>query len=282
MSHIIWKGHVTFGMVSIPVALHPGEKANDLSFSLLDKRDRAPIGYRKINKNTGEEVPASAIVKGFEYAKGEFVLLAPEDLENANPKATQTIDIVDFVEISEIPPQMFDRPYWLTPQAKGEKPYRLLSATLEESGKVGIATVVLSHRQHLACVLSRDSALVLELLRFDSELTSPQSADIDLKELQKIKLSEREKALARKLLTEMTSKFRPDAYRDEYRDQLRTWLEAKARSKSRGARGKRAAPVTPVKTGRVINLMDVLKQSLDRRAAPTSQKPRGIRGRKGA
>lgn len=260
MAQSIWKGHITFGMVSIPVALYSAEVTDELRFSLLDRRDRAPIGYRKTNKSTGREVAPDDIVKAYEFEKGEFVLVTPEDLKRANAEATKAIEILDFVDPDEIPPMLYERPFWLAPSPKGEKAYRLLADTIRDSEKVGIALVVFSHRQHLAVLGVQDGVLMLDILRFANELRAPSDVDIDAKALARIKLSAREQDLARRLVADMTTKFDHARYHDAYRDDLREFLEAKARSKSGHVKGK-AAP-RESRGGKVIDLMEILERSV--------------------
>lgn len=146
MPQAIWKGHLQFGLVSIPVGIYSAEESRELSFSLLDRRDFAPVGYQRINKVSGEEVPWEEIVKGYEYEEGEYVVLGDEDFKRANPEATQTIDIMAFVDLEEIDPMYFDRPYFLAPTKGGEKGYAILREALAETGKAGIARVVLRTR----------------------------------------------------------------------------------------------------------------------------------------
>lgn len=155
MPRAIWKGSISFGLVSVPVSLYPGEKRDELHLSLLDSKDFAPVGYKRVNKLSGEEVPSERIVRGYEYEKGEYVVLTEEDLKRANVEATQTVQIVDFVDGGQIPLAYYDRPYYLEPQKRGEKAYALLRETLRRTGKVGIAKVVLRTREHLAAQIGR-------------------------------------------------------------------------------------------------------------------------------
>src|SRR5690349_19502726 len=151
MARTIWKGSISFGLVNIPVALYPGEQSQEMHFSLLDQRDMSPVGYKRYNKNTGEEVTWEQIVKGYEYSKDQYVVLGEEEFRRANVKATQSIEIIDFVKAEQIPFIYFDRPYYLEPVAKiGEKGYALLRETLERTSRVGVANVVLRSRQHVA------------------------------------------------------------------------------------------------------------------------------------
>src|SRR5262245_33032882 len=166
MARMIWKGHISFGLVSIPVALQPAETRDELDFTLLDKKNLAPIGYRKVNKVTGEEVPTERITRGIAYEKARYVIVNDADLRRASPERTQRIEILSFADPAEIEPRYYDRPYYLEPLAKQEKPYALLREALRRTAKVAIASVVVRTRQHLASMYADESVLVLDLLRF--------------------------------------------------------------------------------------------------------------------
>ncbi|CAN7706936.1 Ku protein [Cupriavidus necator] len=170
MSRIIWKGAITFGLVNIPVVLRPASRSQTLDLDLLDVRDMAPVGYQRINKSTGKPVDKEHIVKGYQYAKDEYVLLNEEDFRQANVEATQTVDIVSFVDAQSIPPYYFDTPYYLEPDKRGERGYALLHETMRRTGRAALALVVLRARQHLAAMLVHGDALVLNTMRFADEV----------------------------------------------------------------------------------------------------------------
>src|SRR6478609_2867828 len=178
MARAIWTGTLGFGLVQIPVGLHVAEDAAELEMTMLDKRDFSPIGYERINKKTGKEVKWENIVKGHEHAKGEFVILSDDDFREANVEATRQIDILDFVDFSEIDPRYIDRPYYLAPLKAGKKSYALLREVLKRTGKAGVGKVVIRTRQHLAAVVARDKALLLVLLRFADELRPSKGLDL--------------------------------------------------------------------------------------------------------
>src|SRR3989449_3552819 len=166
----IWKGSITFSLVNIPISLYPATRSEDLKFRLLRKSDLSPINYKRVAEADGKEVPWEEIVKGYEYEKGRFVVLKEEDFRRADVEATQSVEIVEFVQLDEIDPIFYDKPYYLEPQKKGEKAYVLLREALKESDKVGIAKVVIKTRQHLAAIKPEKNALVLELMHFAEEL----------------------------------------------------------------------------------------------------------------
>ena len=257
---LIWTGTISFGLVNIPVTLHSGEASNDLHFSMLDRRDLSPIGYRKINKNTGAEVPSAQIVKGFKYGPDEYVTVGEEDFKKASPERTQRIDIAAFVDGAKIDPAMFDRPYFLEPAAKSEKAYALLREAMRRSGKIGIASVVLRARQHLAALLVQGRVLTLELLRYRNELRDPSELHLPDEDLRRLKITETELEMAERLIADLSGPWKPEQYKDQYRDELLAFIEAKAKA------GKAfSAPAAPARTRPLaapVDIMSLLKKSL--------------------
>jgi DNA end-binding protein Ku len=257
MPRPIWKGHISFGLVNVPVMLQAAESRQRLSFKLLDKRDKSGIRYQRINDKSGKEVPWDQIVKGYDHGDGEFVLLTDKDFKNAAVEATQTIDIVDFVDRDEIDQMYFDQPYYLVPGKKGEKGYVLLRETMERTGKLAIGRVVIRTREHLAAVFPRGDALVLNLMRFHHELVDPGKLDVPTGDMKKYKISAKEIEMAEKLVDAMSAKWKPEKYRDEYYDQLMKYIEKKAKT------GEVApAPAKREKAGKVIDLMELLEKSV--------------------
>lgn len=265
MPQAIWKGSIRFGLVNIPVAVYPAEESDELSFTLLDRRDLSPVGYQRINKASGEEVPWSEIVKGYEYEDGEYVVLGDEDFKRANPEATQTVDIVAFVDAKEIDPVYFDRPYYLAPLKSGEKGYALLREALAASGKVGIAKVVLRTREHLAAVIPQGRALVLELLRFPHELRDAGELELPKAGLEDAGVTQREIEMAEKLVEGMVEEWDPSQYKDDYRNDLMARIDEKI---EKGETEVIAEPeeedAGEKKDSKVIDIMDLLKRSLEK------------------
>jgi len=255
---MIWKGHVSFGLVNIPVALHPAVTRDELDFTLLDKKDMSPIGYRKINKRTREEVPANRITRGFEHPKGRYVIVSDEDLRRASPERTQRIDILSFADPKDVDSMYYDHPYYLAPTAKNEKGYALLREALRRSGRVAIATVVVRTRQYLATVGAHGSVLVLILLRYASELRDPKALA-----LKALGISEKELRIAEQLIRDMTDSWDPTKYQDEYRREVLAFIHERAK---RGDVEEAPAPARPKREkGEVIDLMELLKRSVARR-----------------
>ncbi|HEX5314910.1 MAG TPA: Ku protein [Gammaproteobacteria bacterium] len=259
MAQAIWTGHISFGLVNIPVALYSAERKTDLSFRMLDSRNRARIRYERINDETGDEVPWDKIVKGFEFEKGNYVLLDNEDFERAAPEATQSIEIESFVELAAIEYAYFERPYVLEPESHGEKGYVLLRDTLRETGRAGIAKVVIRTRQHLAALVASERALILNLLRFHQELRSAEDFKLPDEEKKGFRISAAEKKMAKQLVESMSGEWKPDFWHDDYRAALLEYIEQKAR------KGKVAAEpkAKPRKKAQVIDLTERLRKSLE-------------------
>jgi DNA end-binding protein Ku len=264
MARAFWKGSLSFSLVEIPVTLRPALETKELSFTLLNRKDFAPVGYKRYDKKTGREVQWSEIVKGYEYKPDEYVVLTDEELRRANAKATQTVEIVEFVDANEIDPIFFDTPYYVEPQKKGSKAYSLLRDALEKSGRVGIARVVLRTRQHVAALLVRGQALVLNVLRYSHELRSVADLDVPAKSGAK-SASPREVQMARRLIDGMTAKWNPAQFKDEYRDDVLALVRKKVRSNQTHTilepeTGKRAA--APRRD--VVDLMPLLMASIEK------------------
>ena len=261
----LWKGAITFGLVNVPVALYPATTRTDLSFRQLHAKDAAPIAYRRICTAENVEVPWPEIAKGYEYAKGEFVVMTEDDFKNADVDANQTIDIRDFVPADAIDFTYFEQPYYLEPTAPGAKAYALLCEALKRSGRVGIATFVLRQREHLAAVKVADDALVLTTMRFAHEIVPATELDVPRGEAS---LDRREVDLALQLVDTLAADWEPDKYRDRYRDALLAAIERKVEGRAIAAPAAGRKPPT-----KVVDLMQALQASLQARPA------RGARAR---
>src|SRR5580765_1868102 len=209
----IWKGSISFSLVNIPISLYVATRREELKFRLLRKSDLSPINYKRVAEADGKEVPWEDIVKGYEYEKGKFIVLKEEDFRRADIEATQSVEIMEFVELDEIDPMFFDRPYYLEPQKKGAKAYALLREALRRSGKVGIAKVVIKTRQHLAAVKPVQNALVLELMHFAEELVKPDSLEVP----GEVDIGAKELDMAKELVDRMTGEWDASKYTDDYR-----------------------------------------------------------------
>jgi DNA end-binding protein Ku len=251
----IWKGSISFGLVNIPIALYPATRKEELKFRLLRKTDLSPVNYKRVAEKDGREVPWDQIVKGYEYEKGKYVVLKEEDFQRVDLEATQTVDIKDFVDVDEIDPMFFYKPYYLEPQKGGDKAYALLRDSLQESNKVGIAKVVIKTRQYLAGVKPEDGALVLELMHFADELADTEKLHVP----KKVEVGKREMNMAKALIDSMSAKWNPEKYHDEYREALMEVIEEKVEA---GGKEIETKPKKAPKPTKVIDLVEVLQQSL--------------------
>jgi len=263
----IWKGSISFGLVNIPIALYPATRKEDLKFRLLRAKDLSPVNYKRVAEKDGKEVPWGEIVKGYEYEKGKFVVLKDEDFGRVDLEATQTVDIQDFVDLHEIDPMYFYKPYYLEPQKGGDKAYVLLRDALKDNEKIGIAKVVIKTRQYLAGVKPEDDVLILELMHFAEELADPKKLHVP----RKMEAGKRELNMANALIKSMSSEWKPEKYKDDYREALMDVIEEKVEHGGKEIEEKPRAKKAPSK---VIDLVSILQQSLEQSGARTKAKDR--------
>jgi DNA end-binding protein Ku len=258
----IWSGTISFGLVSVPVRMYTATASQELRFHFLDRRDMSPIGYDKVNKETGESVDPENIIRGFEVEKGRFVEVTEEDVDRLDIELTHTIDICDFVSIDEIDPLFFRKGYYLLPQEGAEKPYRLLVKALQETGRVAIAKVVIRNKQHLSCIRPVDDALVLETMYYADEVRQPEAAP-------KPQVREAEVDMAKTLIENLAAEWDPERYHDRYRNELLELLQKKAE-------GAELPEPQQEEGGEVVDLMEALRQSV---AATKRSRSSGSAGR---
>jgi DNA end-binding protein Ku len=260
MARPLWKGAISFGLVTIPVQVFSATRRSELRFRQLDRRDNSPIREKRVNQENGNEVPWEDVVKGYEYEQGSFVVLEADDFTAANVKATETIDIVQAVPLDAVPPQYFETPLFVVPAKGGAKPYHILRETLLQSGRIAVATIVMRGRQHLAALLPGEQVLTLELLRFAHELKTVSELEVG-EALEPPEIKPKELELAEQLVAMLDAPWQPEEFRDEYRDDLLALIEEKARSGG-------LAPVNGVGHGaegqpaEVIDMMELLKRSV--------------------
>jgi len=266
MPRVVWKGAISFGLVHVPIVLHPGARRADLDFDWIDRRDMAPVGYRRINKRTGKPIESENIVKGYQYEKGEYVLMNDEDFRQANPAATQTVEIACFVKASEVAPYYFDTPYYMVPDRRGDKGYALLRETLRNTDTVGIANVVLHTKQHLAAVLVVDDMLLLNTMRYADEIVAHDELRVPSADLADTGVSARELEMAEKLVEDMTEAWQPDRFRDAYRDDLLARIESRIEAGETHTLTEPSGEVSERSSAKVIDLMSMLRQSIESRA----------------
>jgi DNA end-binding protein Ku len=272
----LWNGAISFSLVHIPVSLHTAARSSTIDLDLLDKRDFAPVGYQRYNKSTGKTVDWDDVVKGYEYEKGEYVVLTDEDFRRANVEASRTIDIQTFVDRDAIAPYYFDTPYFLVPDKGGERVYTLLREALEQSKKLAVATFVLRSRQHVAALMPVDQAIVLNTLRYEDEIQpAPQTASTT----KKAGATGREVEMALKLIDEMTGKWQPGQFHDTYRNDLMKRIGQKIKSGQTHALTQPEEETTEPRAagGKVVDLMSLLERSLAQRSSGDGAAPRAAK-----
>jgi len=264
MARAFWKGAISFGLVYIPVDLYSATHSATIDLDYLDKRDFSPVGYQRYNKRTGKLVEWKDIVRGYQYKKGKYVALSDEDFRQANTKASQTIEITSLTDATSITPEYYETPYWVAPQKGGQKVYALLREALKRTGKVAIANVVVRTRQHLAVLLTENDVLELNTLRFPDEIRTSEEMGVEVPGAKQAGLAPREISMAEKLIEEMTEPWKPQQYRDTYREDLMKRINEKVRNKETHTLTEPGEAEKPSKTAEIIDLMAVLKQSLEK------------------
>jgi DNA end-binding protein Ku len=255
----IWNGSLSFGLVNIPVRLYSASRERALNFRLLDKEDHCPISYKKVCRDDDKVVHQKDIVKGYEYEKGQYVVLEQQDFKKAAPKKTQTIDVLQFVEQSEIDPMYYDRPYWVEPDPKAHKAYALLREALTKSKKAGVARYVMHDREHIAILEPRGNTIMLMQMRYRDELREPDEVNVPGKEKQ----SDKEMRLALSLIDTLTEPFKPERFKDTYVEELKKVIEAKAKGKRITIDKEEAPPATST-----ADILKALQKSLGEAPEP--------------
>jgi len=270
MPHAIWKGAISFGLVYVPVALYPASEESGIDFDWLDRRSHDPVGYKRINKRTGKEMKSEDIVKGIKQDNGEYVILSEDEIREAYPKSTQTIAIETFVKAGEISFTQLERPYFTAPIGKGDKVYALLREAMREAGVIGIARVVMHTKERLAALIPDGEALMLNTIRWASELRSREA--LELPPAGKGKLKEGELKIARQLIGDMTSPWKPQDYEDKFSASIHALAAQRVKAGD-------TEKVTPIETdavpsagSNVVDLTELLRRSLDTRKPATTAK----------
>jgi DNA end-binding protein Ku len=246
----IWSGTISFGLVSVPVQMYSATESKELRFHFLHKDDLQPIGYDKVRKDTGKHVDPDDVIRGFEIEKGKYVPIEDEDLDRLDIELTHAIDILDFVDLEEIDPIYFRKAYYLSPQDGAEKPYRLLVRALDETGKVGVAKVVIRNKQHLAALRAHEGVLVLETMYYADEVRKPESVN------GRTRLQKAEVEMAKSLVENLSGSFKPEKYDDTYRKELLDLIRSKAK-------GKKLPEPQEEEEAEVVDLMAALRESVD-------------------
>lgn len=274
MARALWKGAISFGLVHIPVELISASLDHELDLSMLDRRDFSPIGYKRYNKKTGKEVEWDDIIKGYEYKTDEYVVLSEEDLRQANVKATQTIDILTFVDALEVPLTFYEHPYYLLPAKGGEKVYALLRETLRKANKVGIASVVMRTKQHLCALVCVGDAIVLNTLRYADEIRPTDDLDLPGSTLKSAGISDKELKMALSLVEGMSEAWEPGQYHDSYREDVLALVKKKIKARQTKTITPPAPEPQEEHGSNVIDLVALLQQSLGKKASAAPARKR--------
>jgi DNA end-binding protein Ku len=262
MARSMWKGAISFGLVHIPVEMYPAVREHGLDLTMLDRRDFSPVGFKRYNKGNDKEVTWDDIVKGYEYTSGEYVVLSDEDLRQANPEATGTIDILAFVDAEEVPLLYYEQPYYLAPGKGGDKVYALLRETLRKTGKVGIATVVIRVKQHLAALVCVGDTIVLNTLRFADEIRETDELKIPTASAKTAAVSDKELKMAMALVEGMSEEWKPEQYHDTYREDVLALVEKKVKAKETKTITMPGKEAARPKSSNVVDLVALLQQSI--------------------
>jgi DNA end-binding protein Ku len=264
MSKAIWKGTISFGLVAIPVRLVSAQRRSRPAFVMLDRRDHAHIGYRRVNERTGEEVPREEVVSGYEYERGRYVEVAEEDIRAVSPGTYHRVRIEDFVPRTEIPPSYFTKPYYLEPEPEGRRAYVLLRGAVEQTDAAGICRVVIHNREHLAALTSSFGVLTLVAMRYHEELQLAEEMEVPRGTAATEQITRREQADARRLVEAMTTGWNPIRYPDHYGQRLGSWIERRVREEKRELHPAEADEAE-VRATNVLDISELLERSIERR-----------------
>lgn len=275
MARPIWTGTLSFGLLNVPVSLMSGERSVDLHFRMLDSRSNTPVRYERVNAETGDEVPWKDIVKAFEYKKGSYVVLEPEDLKSAASEGREAVEVEAFVDATSIGPEYFEKPYILVPGKKAEKGYVLLRETLKRTGKIGIARVVIRTREYLSAVMPKDDALILVLLRYPQELVDASEYRIPEGGVSQYRIAPKELHMAEQLITSMSGDWKPGDFKNEFRARLQKVIEKRMKSKGlvTPPQDDDDAPASEDASTNVVDFMALLEKSLASKKRTPARKP---------
>ena len=272
MARPIWTGNLSFGLLNVPVSLMSGTRSNDLSFRMLDSRDRKPIRFERVNADTGEEVPWKEIVKAFEYDKGSYVVIDKSDIAAASPETHESVEIEAFVDADAIDIRYFEKPYVLVPGKKAEKGYVLLRETLRKAGKIGVARVVIRTREYLSAVMPLGDALVLMMMRYPQELVDPAEYKLPEGNTGDYRISPRELEMATQLVDSMAAKWNPDDYHDEFRERLAEIIRKRVKDKGATTQVLDEPEASEDATTNVVDFVALLQKSLGEKTRTPAKK----------
>ena len=263
MARPIWTGNLSFGLLNVPVSLMPGTRSNDLSFRMLDARDRKPVRFERVNADTGEEVPWKDVVKAFEYDKGSYVVIEKADIASAAPETHESVEIEAFVDEDAIDVRFFEKPYVLVPGKKAEKGYVLLRETLRKAKKIGVARVVIRTRESLCAIIPQGDALLLLMMRYPQELVDPNEYKLPAGDAADYRVNAKELQMAEQLIASMESTWAPGEYRDEFRERLHEVIAERVKAKGGKVPKHEDADIPEDATTNVVDFMSLLQQSID-------------------
>lgn len=271
MTKSIWKGDISFGLVTIPVSLIAVEEKNELHFHLLDKKTKARVRYQRVSEATGKEVPWTQVVRAYEYAKESYIVVDEKAFEKASPQVFKSIDIEEFVDLKEIDNIYYSKPYYMQPEGKNKKAYVLLREALKKTKKVGVAKIIIRSKESLGLIIPHDHALLLYLIHFSDEIREEDSIHLPKEDLKSYKISKKETQMAESLIKNMSTSWQPEKYHNEYRETMQKWLHQQIKKQSR----KKTVAVEKTKArDDVLDFVSLLKSSMKKNKKPDLQQHR--------
>lgn len=267
MAKALWKGEISFGLVSIPVSLVSTEESNTIHFHLLDAQSKSRVRYQRVNESTGKIVPWTNIVKGYEYEKGHYLVVDEAAFEKKSPELFKTIDIEEFVDFKEIDSLYYDKPYYLIPESKNKKSYVLLREALQKSNKVGVAKVIIRTKESLSLLVPHGHALLLYLVHFKEELREEAEINIPREPIKAYKVSNAEITMAMNLIEDMAAKWEPEKYHNDYQEAMKEWLAQQAAKTT-----KKTSKEVQKSAGSVVDFISLLKASMKKTHTMKSSK----------
>ncbi|AUH74205.2 Ku protein [Legionella sainthelensi] len=279
MARSIWKGEISFGLVSIPVSLVSVEENNDLKFHLLDSKTHSRVRYQRVSEDTGQEVTWNDIVKGWEYEKGSYIIVDEKAFEKASPDVFKLITIDEFVDLKEIDNLYYSKPYYLQPESKNKKAYVLLREALKRTNKIGVAKVIIRTKESLSLIIPHEHALLLYLIHFADEIREEEEVNVPKEELKTYKIAEKEIKMAEALIKDMTNSWKPEKYHNEYRETMQKWLD-KETAKLQKA-GKKVTRTATKSHESVVDFVSLLKESMKKKNTKTPPSSQASSKKKG-
>ncbi|KTC80906.1 Ku protein [Legionella cherrii] len=262
MVRSIWKGDISFGLVSIPISLVSTEEKNEIHFHLLNSKTKTRVRYQRVDEESGKEVPWNDIVKGYEYDQGNYIIVNEEAFEKASPELFKTIDIEEFVDMKDIDTLFFTKPYYLIPEGKNKKAYVLLREALKKTNKVGVAKTILRTKEYLSIILPHDHTLLLYLIHFQDEIRSEEDLNVPKENIKTYRISDKEIKMAVDLINDMSTSWEPEKYHNEYRETMQKWLDGQIKDITK--KGKKVSKAVRSHDS-VVDFVSLLKESMKKK-----------------